>query len=118
MIGTSAPSECVELRKQALELMLAHPRREGLFDGRLAGRIGMMAWGLEQGAARKAMGLDVQTEAVGEGNLQGDLMVPEHARIVFMDIEYGTDDEHRARVRLANAGEMQRGGGTVVKIEY
>jgi hypothetical protein len=118
LIGTSAPSQCVELRKQALELMLAHPRREGLFDGRLAGRIGMMAWELEQGAARKAMGLGGQMEAAGEGDLKGDLIVPEHARIVFMDIEYGTDDEHRARIMLANAGEMQRGGGTVVEIEY
>ncbi|KAF2633224.1 hypothetical protein BU25DRAFT_444037 [Macroventuria anomochaeta] len=81
LIGTSAPSSCVALRKNALEVMLKHPRREGLFDGRLAGRIGMVAWELEQGAARKEMGLDKHVEG------EGDLEVPEHARIVFMDVE-------------------------------
>lgn len=92
--------------------MIKHPRREGLFDGRLVGRIGRVAWDLEQSAAREAKGLNEQDESLE------DLQVPEHARLVSMDIEYATDDERRARVKLANAVEMQRGEGTIVDIEF
>lgn len=112
LIGTSAPSSCVALRKRAIELVIKHPRREGLFDGRLVGRIGRVAWDLEQSAAREAKGLNEQDESLE------DLQVPEHARLVSMDIEYATDDERRARVKLANAVEMQRGEGTIVDIEF
>lgn len=92
--------------------MIKHPRREGLFDGRLVGRIGRVAWDLEQSAAREAKGSNEQDESLE------DLQVPEHARLVSMDIEYATDDERRARVKLANAVEMQRGDGTIVDIEF
>ena len=92
--------------------MIKHPRREGLFDGRLVGRIGRVAWDLEQSAAREAKGLNEQDESLE------DLQVPEHARLVSMDIEYATDDERRARVKLANAVEMQMGEGTIVDIEF
>lgn len=114
LIGTSAPSSCVALRKEALELMSKHPRREGLFDGRLTGRIGKIAWDLEQSAARRELGLNEYVEGAG----QEDLVVPEHLRLVFMDVEYAKDDERWARVRLANAMEMRHGGGTTVTIEY
>lgn len=112
LIATSAPTACVALRRKALELMLKHPRREGLFDGRLVGRVGMVAWGLEQGAARREMGLG----EYGEG--MEDLVVPEHLRFVFMDVDFAQDDERRATVKLANAVDLRSGGGTVVTIEY
>ena len=114
LIGTSAPSSCVALRKQAVELMLKHPRREGLFDGRLMGRVGMVAWGLEQGAARREMGLEEYVEGKG----QADVIVPEDLRFVFMDVEYAVDDERWARVKLANAVEMGSGGGTTFTVEW
>jgi len=112
LVATSAPTACVALRRKALDLMLKHPRREGLFDGRLMGKIGMVAWGLEQGAARIEMGMGEYGEGVG------DLVVPEQLRFVFLDVELATDEERRARVKLANAVDLSSGGGTVVTIEY
>ncbi|KAJ4990640.1 C6 zinc finger protein [Stagonosporopsis vannaccii] len=112
LIGTSAPTECVALRRKALELMLKHPRREGLFEGRLMGKVGMVAWGLEQGAARREIGMGEYGDGVE------DLVVPEHLRFVFLDVEFATDDERRARVKLANAVDLRSGGGTVVTIDY
>ena len=94
--------------------MLKHPRREGLFDGRLMGRVGMVAWGLEQGAARREMGLEEYVEGKG----QADVIVPEDLRFVFMDVEYAVDDERWARVKLANAVEMGSGGGTTFTVEW
>ncbi|KAJ8118813.1 hypothetical protein OPT61_g282 [Boeremia exigua] len=112
VICTSAPTPCVALRKSALELMLKHPRREGLFDGRLVGKVGMVAWGLEQTAARKEMGLGEYVEGME------DLVVPEHLRFVFMDVEYAKDDERMARVKLANAVDLSNGVGTVLTVQY
>lgn len=109
LVATSAPSPCVALRKHAVELMLAHPRREGLFDGQLAGKIGQEAWKLEQTAARQALGLaEAHTE---------DLAVPEHLRMAFVHISYA-QDQHTAIVKLANGQEMKTGGGFVVRIEW
>ncbi|KAF3033482.1 hypothetical protein E8E12_001561 [Didymella heteroderae] len=114
-IGTSAPSSCVALRREAVELMAKHPRREGIFDGRLAGQIGKVAWGLEQSAARRELGLDEYVEGSG----QEDLVVPDHLRLTFMDTEYAKDDERWARVRLANAMQNgYEGGGTTLTIHY
>ncbi|KAF9701186.1 hypothetical protein EKO04_000067 [Ascochyta lentis] len=110
LIATSAPSSCVALRKRAMELMLSHPRREGLFDGMLAGRIGRVAWGLEQAGARRELSVD------GGRGEEGDLVVPEVARMVHVDVHQ--EGPWRARVKLANAGEVRRGGGTVVWIEW
>jgi hypothetical protein len=102
----------VGLRKKALELIRQLPRREGSFDGQMAGQIGAVAWELEQAAARKEAGVDV----VGEG--QEDLVVPDHLRLVYMDVEYAEDDEHRARVKLANGMQHMRGEYTTVDIEF
>lgn len=111
-IASDAPASCVALRKEAIELIREHPRREGLFDGRLAGQIGKVAWGLEQDAARRELGMDVSD---GE---EGDLQVPEHSQIVFMDVEYPKDGGGRAKVMLANAVQMGRGEGTIVYLDY
>lgn len=112
VIGTSAPTACVALRRKALELMLKHPRREGLFDGRLVGKVGMVAWGLEQSAARREMQLGEYVEGME------DLIVPEHLRFVYMDVEHARDEERWARVKLANAVDLGTGGGTVVTFKY
>ena len=45
-------------------------------------------------------------------------MVPEHLRLVYMDVEYAKDDEHRARVNLANGMQHMRGEYTTVDIEF
>ena len=112
LIAVSAPSSCVGLRKKALELIRQSPRREGSFDGQMAGQIGIVAWELEQAAARKEAGVDVG----GEG--QEDLVVPDHLRLVYMDVEYAKDDEHRAKVKFANGMQHMRGEFTVADIEF
>jgi hypothetical protein len=114
-IGTSAPSSCVALRREALELIAKHPRREGNLDGRLVGQIARIAWGLEQSAARRELGLEEYVEGGG----QEDLVVPDHLRLTFMDTEWEKDDDRCARIRLAT--DMQNGhegGGTVFTIRY
>lgn len=118
LVATSAPTSCVALRKRAITLLLSHPRREGVFDGRLAGRIGQAAWRLEQRAVRRELGLPGCCDEAGEWGADADLLVPEHLRIVHMDIEYPEGDVCRARVWLASAGEVERGGGTVVEIDW
>lgn len=111
-IGADAPSSCVALRKEAIELIQQHPRREGLFDGRLAGQIAKVVWDLEQDAARTELGRDAGRDD------QDDLQVPEHLQIVFMDVEYPKDDGYKAKVVLANAAQIGRGEGTVVYLDY
>ncbi|KAF1926879.1 uncharacterized protein M421DRAFT_93772 [Didymella exigua CBS 183.55] len=64
-IGTSAPSPCIALRREAVELMAKHSRREGMFDGRLAGCIGRIALALEQSAARRELELGEHVEGSG-----------------------------------------------------
>lgn len=114
-ICTSAPSSCVALRREAMELMATYPRREGLFDGRPMGQIGRVAWGLEQSAARRELGLDEYVEGGG----QEDLVVPDHLRLVFMDAEYAKDDERWVNIRFANVMEDgPGGGGTTVAIHF
>jgi hypothetical protein len=114
-IGTSAPSSCVALRREAVELVAKHPMREGILDGRLTGQIARIAWGLEQSAARRELGLDEYVEGSG----QEDLVVPDHLRLTFMDTEYAKDGERWARIRLANEVQNgQAGGGTIVTIHY
>lgn len=93
--------------------MQKHPRREGLFDGLLASRIGKMAWDLEQDAARKALGLHG-----GSADNSEDLVVPEHLRIVFMDVVYPEEVEGKARVKLASAMDLGTGGGTTVELDW
>lgn len=112
-IGTSAPSSCIALRKEALELIAKHPRREGNLDGRLVGQIGRIAWGLEQNAARRELGLGEYVEGSG----QQDLVVPDHLRMTFMDTDWDKDDERWARIRVANAMQNgYEGGGTTFTI--
>ncbi|KAF1363793.1 hypothetical protein EJ07DRAFT_172684 [Lizonia empirigonia] len=117
-VATSAPTSCVALRKRAITLLLSHPRREGMFDGRLAGRIGQAAWRLEQRAVRRELGLPGCCDEDRESGADAHLLIPEHLRIVHMDVEYPEGEVCRARVWLASAAEVERGGGTVVEIDW
>jgi hypothetical protein len=112
LIASSAPVTCVALRKKALELTRQLPRREGSFDGQMVGKIGTVAWELEQAAARKEAGVP----AGGEGH--EDLVVPEHLRLVYIDVEYVKDDGHRAKVKLANRMQLMRGEPIIVDIKF
>lgn len=84
----------------------------------LAGRVGKVAWRLEQDSVRRGLGMAVASNEDLEWASDNDLPVPEHLRIVFMDVEYPTGEVHKARVKLANAVEMAQGRGTVVDIEW
>ncbi|KAF3000973.1 hypothetical protein E8E13_009304 [Curvularia kusanoi] len=126
LISVSAPAECVALRKKALSMIRRLPRREGLFDAKLAGRIGARAWEVEQRAAREEVGWEggYETDTGMEGGLDGqagfdgDLVVPQHLRLVYMDVEFARDGEGRARVKLANGVQLMRGETTVVDVEF
>lgn len=112
LIGVSAPSSCVALRKKAIDLIHRHPRREGLFDGQMMGAIGTLAWRLEQDAAKKAMARGADVE------VQEDLVVPDHLRFVYLDVQYAKDDDHKAKVKFANSMQLMKGEATIVDLEY
>jgi hypothetical protein len=81
----------------------------------MGGWLARIAWGLEQSAARRELGLEEYVEGGG----QEDLVVPDHLRLTFMDTEWEKDDDRCARIRLAT--DMQNGhegGGTVFTIRY
>ncbi|KAF2796055.1 hypothetical protein K505DRAFT_416060 [Melanomma pulvis-pyrius CBS 109.77] len=85
------------LRLRAIHMMMEHPRREGFWDGPIAGRIAWEALVLEQASAKEELGEDI---AFGEE-------VPEFLRIRNVDIEYlGTTG---AKVEYKNVRATEKG---------
>ncbi|CAI6330555.1 unnamed protein product [Periconia digitata] len=86
-------------RMKAISMMLMYPRREGFWDGLIAGKIAWEAVRLEQQSVRDELG-------VSGGS--GQLVVPEHLRIRNIDIEYlGTTG---AKVEYRNVRTVKQGG--------
>jgi hypothetical protein len=110
LIVTQAPSGCTALRRRAANLLLQYPRREGMCDGLLAGRVSsdMLQW--EQEFTRAALGLGPP----GPGD--EDLEVPDHLRIMPSRVCYMQDDDRKARLEFANAQAMARGEAGIVKV--
>lgn len=85
-------------RNKAIAMMFAYPRREGFWDGPVAGRVAWEATLLEQQSVRDELGSP-------EGSDQ--LFVPEHLRIRNIDIEFlGTTG---ARIEFKNMRAVQQG---------
>jgi hypothetical protein len=98
IIATRAPSECMDIRKRAVRVMLSYPRREGFWDGMLAGQVGQEVLRLEQESARRELGLTAAST--------GDLIVPKELRIVVVLLRYNQDDHRSATVEHRSVRDM------------
>ncbi|RMZ67118.1 C6 zinc finger domain [Pyrenophora seminiperda CCB06] len=103
LVAIRAPGECQTLRRRAMNLMLNHPRREGFWDGMIAGRIAQLALSLEQERVRASLGLREDDESLG------DLEVPDDIRIVAFFLTHPDDDDRKAKVEMSNRGDMAVG---------
>ncbi|KAL1795837.1 hypothetical protein ACET3X_006061 [Alternaria dauci] len=102
LIAVRAPSSCQILRKRSVQLMLSHPRREGFWDGMLAGQIAEEALRLEQERARSEVGLL-------DHDLDRDLEVPEHLRIVAFYLTHPEDRDRTVKVEFSDARDLAIG---------
>lgn len=98
MVATRSPSTCTALRKRAVRLMLSHPRREGFWDGLLAGQIAQEVLRIEQESTQEELGLLNMPDR--------DFIVPEDLRIVVVALTYDEVDNRKARVEFRNARNM------------
>jgi hypothetical protein len=96
-----APSHCVALRKRAVELMLSYPRREGFWDGLLAGQIARKMLNIEQESAQEELGLSAVPTR--------ELIVPEDLRVVAVAISYDDEDDRKARIEFSTARNLAMG---------
>jgi hypothetical protein len=98
MIVTRAPSSCLALRKHAVQLLLSHPRREGFWDGLIAGQMAQEVLRIEQESTRAELGF-----AVMAGR---ELVVPDDLRIVVVELTYDEVEDRKARVAYRTAQDM------------
>lgn len=102
LIIMRAPSSCNALRRQALGLILSHPRREGFWDGRIAGRMAQTLMEIEQQSARKALGL------AGDSATLGDIEVPQHLRVIAVMLGEA-EGEKSGRVEYLTQADVEAG---------
>jgi hypothetical protein len=82
--------------------MLTHPRREGFWDGMLAGQIAEEALKLEQERTRAELGVfDLDTSQ--------DLEVPEHLRIIAFYLTHPEDSDRTVKVEFSDARDIAIG---------
>lgn len=101
LVAMRAPSTCLALRKRAISLMLSHPRREGFWDGMLAGQIAQEALRLEQESTQAEFGLSA--------NPNQDFIAPDDLRNAIVAITYEEDDGRRAKVQYFNSRDLKAG---------
>jgi hypothetical protein len=89
-------------------LMLSHPRREGFWDGLLAGQIAQEVLRIEQESTQEELGLLNMPDR--------DFIVPEDLRIVVVALTYDEVDNRKARVEFRNARNMAN--DTRGKVQY
>jgi hypothetical protein len=102
LVAVRAPSSCQALRRRAMKLMLSHPRREGFWDGMLAGQIAQEGLRLEQEHTRAELG-------VQEGDAPQDLEVPEHLRIIAFYLTHPKDCDRTVKVEFSDARDLAIG---------
>lgn len=108
LVASRAPSHCLQLRRRSVNLMSSYPRREGFWDGLVAGRLAEELLRLEQENTQKELGLSI---APGH-----DLVVPDHLRTIVVLLSYDAEDDRKARVQYKNAREMA--DGTPGSVQY
>jgi hypothetical protein len=108
LVAFRAPSSCQALRKRAVKLMLSHPRREGFWDGMVAGQICQEALKLEQESTRAELGL-LPNDATE------DLIVPDNLRIIAIHITYPEDNDRRARIGFSDVRDVAIGLPSAVR---
>lgn len=99
LIAMRAPSTCIALRKRAVKFMLSYPRREGFWDGLLAGQIAKELMRIEQESTKEELGLFL-------GEDQDDLVVPDDLRIIAVEINYVKEEERKAKVGYRSVRNM------------
>lgn len=111
LIAMRAPSKFPALRRRAVKLMLSHPRREGFWDGILAGQIAQEVLSLEQESTQAEFGLSA--------SLDRDLIVPDELRMIIVAISYAEDSDRRAQVAFSNSRDVAAGrSGAIRCIEW
>jgi hypothetical protein len=98
LIASRAPSSCQAIRKRAVRVMLSYPRREGFWDGLVAGQIAQELLRLEQESTQEELGLMTCPNR--------DLIVPNDLRIVVVKLKYDPVDNRRATVEFRSARDM------------
>lgn len=98
LIASRAPSSCQAIRKRAVRVMLSYPRREGFWDGLVAGQIAQELLRLEQESTQEELGLMTSPNR--------DLIVPNDLRIVVVKLKYDQVDNRRATVEFRSARDM------------
>ncbi|KAL5113651.1 hypothetical protein ACEQ8H_008466 [Pleosporales sp. CAS-2024a] len=98
LIACRAPSECIALRKRAVRAMLSYPRREGFWDGLVAGQIAQELLRLEQESTFEELGV---VSASGR-----DLIVPDDLRIVVIAVRYHQVDDRKATITFRTARDI------------
>lgn len=98
IIASRAPSECTALRKRAVRVMLSYPRREGFWDGLVAGQIAQELLRVEQEATEEELGLITMPGR--------DLIPPDDLRIVVIALRYDPVDNRKATVHYRSLRDM------------
>jgi hypothetical protein len=99
IIATRAPSECTTIRKRAVRVMLSYPRREGFWDGMVAGQVAQEVLRLEQESTQEELGLMAAPTR--------DLIVPDDLRIVIVALKYDENDNRRASVQHRSVRDVK-----------
>jgi len=101
LIAMRAPSSCNALRRRALGLILSHPRREGLWDDRLAGHIAQKIMEIEQQNAREALGLG--------DSIVGDVEVPNELRVIAVLLGEAEGENSGSTVEYLTQRDIEAG---------
>jgi hypothetical protein len=100
IVATRAPD--YDMRRKAINMLLKHPRREGLWDGPLAGKIALETLVLEEESTRQQLGL---VHSVPPFIITHASQVPTNLWIRVVNIKY--IDLREARVEYRNRGNMR-----------
>ncbi len=101
LVALRAPSHCADLRKRAVRIMLSHPRREGFWDGMVAGQVAQEALRLEQINTQAELGLPFTPDQ--------DLLVPDDLRTMIVAVQYADQDDRKAMVEFSNSRDLAVG---------
>ncbi|KAF2201165.1 hypothetical protein GQ43DRAFT_46309 [Delitschia confertaspora ATCC 74209] len=102
----SSRSKSIKLRRRAISMLLNYPRREGVWDGVLAGRIAWEALALEEAAVLAEIPSDQARNKVVT-------QIPDHLRFRGVNITY--IGLRSARIEIRNTSQQRRGEKGVIR---